>query len=455
MNQKKKIAVDFLSIAASNNLQRFFSFFVFLLIMSQLDVHDYGVLTLLFTLPGPILLISGLSMGKLITSEIAKARGVNDKNRIARLYIEYYLTNFVLFGILTILSLIFSNYLGQNYSIYLLRYFDLVLIYAFIQLLLNANELLLESYQKFKKLAFVSVLEPVTRVALLLCLIFTTGFNIRGVFIVYTASKAISCLLYYYHTRHLLKDLFASFRLGSKKTLLNLIKKHGKWLMIRDFFSQISNDITPWIIKLFLSTEMVAIFNVARKIVSIIITSVPFDRILFPLIASKIHDLNYANIVIQKFRKYATVISLLIYIGVLLITDHLIMIFFPQYEQSIILIQILSSQLILNSLSLGQKGIIYAANMQKFQFQLFTYSVFQENILKFVFIYLFNLIGLAISGLIHLSFLLIIKELYLIKNIPEFRPKLRNYFEFDEFDKKIIRAIFAKLKRAKKADIAQ
>ena len=214
----------------------FFSFFVFLLIMSQLDVHDYGVLTLLFTLPGPILLISGLSMGKLITSEITKARGVNDKNRIARLYIEYYITNFVLFGILTLLSVIFSNYLRQNYSIYLLHYFDLVLIYAFIQMLLNANELLLESYQKFKNLAFVSVLEPVTRVALLLFLTFTIGFNIREVFIVYIVSKAISCLLYFYHTRYFLKDLFTSFRLGSKKTLLNLIKKYGKWLMIRDFF---------------------------------------------------------------------------------------------------------------------------------------------------------------------------------------------------------------------------
>ncbi len=445
--KKKKVFIDLFSMSLSSNLQRVVSFFVFLLIMKELSVHDYGVLTLLFTVPGPFLLFSSFGVGTLISSEIAKFRSRDDDSYISRLFFEFNIIRFVIFFVLLFGAFLFSGYLDRNYDIYLLQYFDLIVFYSIVLLLSNTIFGLLESYERFVSTSLINFFEPVSRLLLLLFLFFKGGFGVEEVFLVYILSKVISIIFGFISVRDILKRLISIFKFGEKRIFWPLMRKHGKWLSAREVVSSFLDDLTPWIIKIFLTTEMVAIYKVAQKIVTLVSGIFPIGKISFPLIANNIDNTYFVNVIVHKFRKYSTLIAIFFVLALFVSTDIIINSFFPEYHQSIILIKILSLRMIMDSAFIGQKGMMFALNMQKFQFQLFLYSVFQKNILKLVFIYYFALIGLALSGLIHVLFLLVAKEIYLMKNFKDYSFSFRNYLKFDDYDRMLIRLFTSRIKK--------
>lgn len=443
---KKKAFIDIFSLSFGSNVQRVFSFFVFILVMKELTVHDYGILTLLFSITSPFMYFSGIGIGGLITSEIAKARGRFDDVRISRVFFEYYIVKVVIFSLLIALSCIFNDYLGGKYDIYLLRYFKPIIAYVVFLFIIDFNSVLLTSYEKFVKLSIINILEPVSRIVLLIVLFFNGGFDVMDVFSVYIISKAISSVIGFLFVAKILRKLVPLFKRSDKYILPTIMKSYGKWLTLQGLMGNLLKNINPWIIKIFLNTEMVAIFGIAQKITGTISGALSVNTVIFPLINKSVGNENLIDVIIKKSRKYSLYFSMIVVLLVFLFTDFFVLNFVPQYSQSILLIKILILKMIIVSFYVGRASLFYVYNLQKFQFFYSFLSLIQSFIFKIFFLYYFSLVGLALSGLVSSLLGYIVSDYFLSKKISHYKYSLKEYFIFDNYDKKIVQSILNKLK---------
>lgn len=449
VSQKKKIFVDLFSLSMSSNIQRAISFFVFLLIMKELTVHDYGVLTLLFTIPGPFMSVIGFGIGDLITSEIAKARGAKNEKRVSQIFFEYYILKIAIFLILISSAYFLKEYLVVKYDIDMLKYFNLLIFYTASLLLVNFYSILLSGYEKFVQISIINLFEPIVRLFMLFVFLLNGGFDISTVLFVYAASKLFSFVMALAFINNILVKIAGIFSFQKFNTLFILMRKYGKWLTIRDFLNQIAKNINPWLIKVFLNTQMVGIYGVAQKITGIISAFMPISKISFPLVAKNINNPEKLNIIIPKLRKYSLLLSSVIVIFIFSFVDIAMMSFFPKYFDAILLIKILSLRIIIASLFIGQKGLLFGYNMQKFQLVFFMYSFCQNMVINVFLLYHYSLIGLAIAGIIHSLFTYIVSDIYLMKKIKHYKFKFIDYLKYDEYDRMIIRLIFNKIRNNK------
>lgn len=445
---KKQIAYNTFYLSVSANLQKAISLFVFFLLVTNLSVHEYGVLALLFTIPDPLSSILNIGIGALVVSEIAKARGQKKYSKIKGLLIQYFRTGIIFFLIFFVLSFVFKNYLTDHYNLYLAKYYNIIIFYILGQYLSNFFNNLLRSYEEFFKSSFVSVLEPFVRLVALFVLFTNSGITTKNAFLVYAISKWTSALLAFILSLGILKKLLTYKTEG--KILQKLVKTTGKWLIFKNIIDKFTANIVPWLIKIFLTTEAIAIYRVTSKIYSTLVRLLPFDSVLFPLISRNIKNTKIISLIVQKARKYYYIFSFLAVATIWLLTGPIITKFLPNYIEVILLIQILSLRLFANGMSLGQTGILYAYNRQKFIFKFFIYGITQRILLYVLFLKFFGLIGLVSVVVVHVFIMTVIKNVYIRKYVGLLKYKMKDYFKYDEYDQMIIKAFIKKLSKVKK-----
>jgi len=439
----KKIFKGTAALSLSANIQTLISLLVFYILVTELQIADYGVLVLLFTVPGIVLGIAGLGLIELIQSEIALARGVGDFKKIKGLIKGYLGLSLFLFTLVVVVSFYLKSYFVEDYSFISVFYYPLVL-FVFGQYFVNFFINLLKSFEEFAKVAIIEVVEPLFRAFALVVMLFTVGINLENAFVVYILSKWVAILFGIILSAGTTINIYRSGTI-TQNEIQYLIKRHGKWMILRNMIDQLIANAPAWLVNHFLTTSEVALYGVARKIFSIFSKVLPVQSVIFPIISKNIHNDKIISFIIQKARKYYMIFSISIIIAVWLLIDWAIIVVIPEYFAVSLLVKIIFLKLILDAIGLGQKSILFAHRKQKFQFFLFLYGAVQRIILLIIFIYYWGLVGLVISTLIHTSILIMIKRIYIQRN-SWIKFDLLNYFKFDSYDKLILKKIYLRFR---------
>jgi len=232
---------------------------------------------------------------------------------------------------------------------------------------------------------------------------------------------------------------------ASKESIfIPIMLSYGKWAVIRPFIRRSIYFIQPWIIKLFVNTESVAIFSVAQSMVSLYKGLLP-TKTLSTLIPLRIHDKEKSQKMFTFTIKYLTLFSFLIVLAGVITAPIGIYLFFTKYIPSLPIFFILILRTPLLAVSASISFFITALRKQKFLLYNGMINTATSILFSVVLTYLFGIWGMAIEDILTTFIMLIVVYVYLIKIKPGIEIRWKDIFSFGEEDKIILKNVYVLL----------
>jgi O-antigen/teichoic acid export membrane protein len=200
------------------------------------------------------------------------------------------------------------------------------------------------------------------------------------------------------------------------------------------------SNIRPWLIKVFVNTEAVAVFSVAQSFFEAIKTFMP-NSTLSTLIPFEINDKEKSSNILVRGTKYLVIISLIFALAGLLIASPIVSFVFPQYKASIPLFQLFLLVLPIVSFRMMAVTFLVALRRQKFLFFASSIEIPIAFLSSVVLLYLFGVWGMVLQRIFITLIMGGLMYTYLLKQeYSNYRWK--NLFTFNQEDKIFIKKIW-------------
>ncbi len=430
------------ALAASNALARAVSFIGVVVVTHVLSLYEYGIVTLVLAISGPVLAVVNLGLDELVIAEVARFRSESALGNAKRLQLSYFSMQWGILICVLIGGFLLHTVLLKRYGPALQEEALALIAYIIVQVLRTSSVTFLNAHKQFVTIAWLGTLEPVMRVALI------------GVFA--TTHKLIpSTTLYAYALGSLLtvvatipqciRIMYQYRTVTSPRGFLlwKILKGHGKWQGILVILSSILSNIKYYIIKLLLSTEAVSIFSVAQSMFSAIASLVPLKTVVSPLLAERVLQLPRLRLFVAKASKYTFLVYSLVTVAVMVAAPFFITLFFPKYQASILIFEIMALRFPFNTFSLMQAPILIALRDQKFLSRVSITNGMSLIIFAPLLINLLGLPGAAIEGIITILIVVIQREYRLRKAYGVPTWNFRALWTFDAHDREVLRAVLS------------
>ncbi len=228
----------------------------------------------------------------------------------------------------------------------------------------------------------------------------------------------------------------------SEALLFGIFTGYGSWEIIRQISNRLTFRIRPWIIKLSISTEAVAIFSIADMIISTLQDVLP-AKTLQSLVPLWIQDKKLSIKMFSYGVKYFLIVGILTAVAGLIIIPPIINIFFEKYRESLPLFYFMVWNLPIFSSAIIVGNYLIAWKKQKF---LFFHNLFR-NILALSIILatvpFIGLWGLALESVLVPFIMFIVLYVYTRKFNPGFYFDRKIIFAYNKEDKDIAKKIFS------------
>ena len=302
------------------------------------------------------------------------------------------------------------------------------------------------SHEKFKYQSILNVVEVFSKLVYIIIFWQLIGLTPIMVLIVYVLSKLTSVIVGIPLVLKTLKYL-KKITTEKKNVLLDILKQHGKWEIIKGSFSKnIEAVARPWIIRFIIGVESVAILEVARIVYSSALAALPIKSVIFPIISRNIKDLKVAQIVAQRATKYSFLFFGTIILGAFFLAPPFINFVFPKYNESILLFRILIFRLLPVAIGGAQPAFFYALKAQKISLYFTMVNVVALFTTLPIFAYSFGIAGPYLEKFFTLSFGIYLRERYLRSKRGVATWKWKNLIIFDKYDKYILNMFWHKIK---------
>lgn len=447
-----KIARGTLYLSLSSSAARLLSFLTVIFVTRGLTLFEYGVVTLVLSVTGPVNSISGLGMDELIVADVGKSLGEGNRSYAKKLLLSFFKIRFFIIIFLGFLGWFFRIPLEARYGPAITQYFLLVFILVLAQFFKNAFNLIFQIHQKFGQLSTTGVAEVVVRFTAVIVLWKIGALNVGTVLLSYILAAAIPILIFIpsiVRTIYYFKN--ADVENYPNGVILPLLARHGKWQLFLDVAGNAISSVRYWLIKIFLSTEAVAIFGVAQSMYSAVASLLPLKSVIFPIIASKSNEPPVMKKLLTRSTKY----SLLLYAGLtaasVFIAPFFISAFFPKYLAGIFIFQLMSLRLIFNAFSISQAPLLIVLKEQRYVFLLSVVNAISVLIFSPIFMVTLGLPGAVLEGLLTVFIIILMREIFLRRKYGFASVSLNTFFTVDEYDKMILKRLWQRLRLLKSA----
>jgi O-antigen/teichoic acid export membrane protein len=228
--------------------------------------------------------------------------------------------------------------------------------------------------------------------------------------------------------------------LGKALLIGEIFVKYGLWDIMRQISTHTANRIKPWLVKLFVGTEAVAVYSIAELTVSSFQDLLP-SKTLQSLIPIWLQDKKLSIKMFSYGVKYFMLTGLVIALFALAIVPIIISNFFPKYNESLPLFYFLIISIPVFGIGIIVGNYIVALRRQKFLFiQHLSRSIF-STVLILVTIPFIGLWGLAIEYVLTPIMMVFSSYIYAKKRNAGFSFDLNIIFSFKREDAEIFKKI--------------
>lgn len=400
-----------------------------LLIASFLSLNDYGIYKLIMA---SYLLISGFSanfLDNLILNEMNIFHGNQEESKARKIFKEYSLAKLLVGAILCVLVYYLSGFIGWRYTSDISKWIEII---AFLFLVENIKNVILIYFQYklkfFISSFFVFSIEAIKLISVLICYFFFS-FGITSLIFIIVLSNFLMLLLSLpLFFRNLRDDnVFSGGNQVKKSLLLETLFYYGKWVVIRSYFISFTQNIRPWVIKLMIGTEAVAIFSIAADFADNIKSVVSLNAVKI-FLPRKLNDKENLRKMYALTCKYVTYFFIVASILGILFIPLLIKYFIPKYISSVPYFYIvIFSSLFFGIASVSNK-MLYTLRKQKELTLITSINAIFIVVFNIIFTPFFGLYGVSLELLMNQILLCLISHWMVTKYMPNLKFFLDDFY---------------------------
>ena len=436
----KSFVAGELSFGFWNILSKTLSLAGSLFILANLSLYEFGVYQLVLAFYG---FIGGLLMkilNDVIVNDFIRFRASGEESKARKLIYEFFFIKMTLASVLTICLFFGARVFSGIYDAQVADFFRIVSFLFIADGLYTLIKMILESERRHNLLASRHVVYDSLRLLISVFFVYFYSFGIREILYVHLFSSVLATAVYVPAVSRILRT-WPRVALEKTSVIWSIIKTHGKWTMFSPFVTAIPDNLQPWLIKIFIGTEAVSVFNVALMMADGVKSLVPVNTLSY-LVPRVIDDKEQSQRIFTYSVKYlfffGACVAVLSYVcGYILITF-----FLPKYSASLIIFAILLIGLPIRSAGIAVGAFIVALRKQKYLFYQTMAKTAFSMIAIVVLLYAFGNVGLAIESVLTLILVFLLHYFYLKRKKKGLRFEWSLLFEFNEKDRLFFRQAY-------------
>lgn len=416
-----------------------------IVILAVMAPYQYGVYKLAFSVYLVVngLLLSGIN--GLVLNDVVQYRKDGMLEKAKRLMYEFFTVRITLGTISFLIIYLGSNIIAVHYSEGIALYLKIFSFLFITDALITVTDTFLKSKLDFLGSNVIPFVSELVKFVLLAYFSFVSadGLSIARLSIATVAGSAAGLLgiVVYIKLRH---RVTLSLPMYETSPLLHIIKTYGKWGIAKNYVSTFVDNVRLWLVKLFISTEAVAIFSVAMSLASTIKKAIPTQS-LTSLIPLHIKQPEVLKDIYERVTKYAIWIYAVAIIGGFIFIPLILPFVFPKYISAIPYFKVFIWAAIFKAMVLN-KQVIYSLRRQSFLFSLPVIELVSTVTFGVLLIPTFGLYGTATEYFITEALIFWVMYAYLIRIQPQLRFHWARLFSFDSHDRTLIREVWLKVK---------
>jgi len=405
------------------------------LLVSYLKVFDYGVYLLVIAF---FSLVSGLSIDLLqgvVFNDVARFIGEGEEARAKRLFLENTVFQLSIAFLLSAAVFMGAELVASWYGEDIASLIRIISPVFLISTLYTTMRMLFKVRLQFSIMATRSIVSKILRLAFLGSFILFASLNVKYALIAYVGSFLLSVLVCipsfaraYAPWKHI--------KAAPEHILWRITKSYGKWSLFGESIKSNVLDVKPWLIKLFVNTEAVALYSVAESAYGVLKGFLPTDTlmVLFPRV---VRDSQRTQKTLLSSIKYLVLVSIALGIIGAVAVPLLIRFLFPHYIDSIPLFLILLLALPFLAFRAPTAAFFVASRRQRFLFVRQIVIVITSLVLPLILLPLFGVVGMAIERVVTAAIMSAFIFWHLARHdIP--LVAWREIFRFDKNDRALL-----------------
>ena len=250
------------------------------IILTALSVFEFGLYQLVLAFIG---IIGGFNIDQLdgaISIEMRRHFGKNEPGKAKRIYLEYALLKSLIAFVLAAGVFFGSGIVASHYGADIGLYVKIMSLLLVLDGLQSVGRIFLKSVFSFAFFG-ASAARELVKLPLLAGVFFFSQLSIANVLVVHLLGWAGSLSLVVFfavkYWRVTLKKI-----LPAKEFLLGKIAKtYGGWVFFRYVVGKTTRSITPWLVKIFINTEAVALYSLAVNLIAFIERLFPINMLSY------------------------------------------------------------------------------------------------------------------------------------------------------------------------------
>jgi len=404
-------------------------------ILSSLSLYQFGVYQLLLSLYAILSDFFHDVFSEVITNDIARFIGEGREDKAKRLFYDYAAFRLGMAVIPCIAILFLAPVIGRAYG-YGADFISFVRLMSFLFVADAAvliATLLLKLRLQFAILAPRATAQKFIQFVALASFYFFSHITIREIFLaqIIGALGVVAVML-----PSLVRSVAPWRGIAPSRGLLmpGIVRGYGKWALPQSFLTDFTGKIRPWLIKLFLGTEVVGLFGVANTFISAIKDLLPI-RTPGILVPRKTDD----PVAIARFYRYGTKYYVWLALALVLAAAGgvpvVVYLLFPKFASALPLFYLLLVSIPLFAFTKPASFLLVAFRRQEF---LFWQAVFQSAlafILLMAFLPAVGATGLAYAEIISIAVSGFLRQRHIVSQGLAPRFHMRALFALDAEDR--------------------
>lgn len=426
-----------------NTILRFLDLGIAVILLRWLSVFDYGVYRLAIA---SYEFFAGFFLAGLENVVVSDSAGnIKRDLRKAKSLFSFYVYFLFVIGVSFWAIFFFGSELISPWAGSGAKYLKIISFLFLLAPLETAYKLKFQIFLDFKWLSFYKVIIDIARLAIISASFLFLTFRVEEAIISGIGAIFISVLaaaIFYKRESLIIIPTLAEL----KNAIEILFLKHGKWALASDFMNNASQNIRPFVIKIFVGTEAVALISVAQSFIANIKSLFPIREILNPVLPRVTDNYERLSEQINRATKYSTIAYAIIGAISAILAPIAVFLIFPKY---LISLPFFWAILVVSMLTSGFRSValpvFYALKAQQTLFMITTVRLFCLVIFSVIFTYFFGIWGVVIDLWFNSIIIVQAYSIALRKILPQWQFSWRGLFIIDDYDRNIFTAIKSRI----------
>ncbi|MEK7612052.1 MAG: oligosaccharide flippase family protein [Patescibacteria group bacterium] len=416
-------------------------------IIYSLSLFQYGLYQLILAFIGLVSVGLFDGINGVVLNDIIRRENEEKQETAKALFRDFVKIKLALGLLLSTGVFLSANFIASIYDKDIGTFIRIVSIIFIFDAIISSFDVFLRVKLRLRSIAIQSFIREVAKTITLGFFLSIGTVLIREVLIAHVIS-IFTLVIFLFIVSH--RDFFYYLKSKTNSGLLGILNEYGKWAILKEYSKRFGSGLRPWFIKVFISTEAVALFSVAMSIISFLQSYFP-GNFLTSLVPRELSDPVRLRRIFVRGLKYLNLIGLFFAVVGMLLVPIAITYFLPKYTSALPYFILLTLMLPLYGISKMTGSMLVAYREQR---SIFFRTIFFVILLLGLSPILFTTLGLYGVVLVVLIDYLT-STLYFLIRVWKIKPALRfqmsELFIFDAYDRNfignVIREFFITIKR--------